>query len=641
MNVNLRNKLKLQRVIAIAGLILVLLFAVMLIFMANNSSDMVEDAVIEKMNVAMTGQANSIELVVNSHYSVLKAIANHLEEEGGMTHIDHTREWMDDIVKAGDFYRLSITDGATMQAYYAGTAGSGVVNVPSDDEYYNKVKESKTWHIHGPYVVDSTGVATVVINVPVMKDGEVEAVVSGVITLEDFLELIVTEGKETDHSVYVVDSTGHIYIGSNKDKQIQVGGQLAQGTEDYNNILVRLKNHADVLRGDSIETFEENIQAGGSGSMIFDAESYENYGKGYLVYKPLPHEDWTLIYVKNESAVIKEFSAIKRENRMVIFAVILFCAAVMVSIVLIYRDMYKTISATNRRLQQKAAKYRLLEEFSKLESFEFDIKRRSYKLGVKARKRFGFEEFTHSSIIMEMIHPEDRQRYIDFENSMITGENLDDVEFRAKQPGDAKYYWMRIHPIEIKSETGNHRHILGYIYDVTKDQEKLQSALEKSERDFLTGLHTRESMENIIRNKLDEGKDGCHALILVDLDKFKYINDTFGHEAGDRALVDFAKCMRGYFRKEDYVGRFGGDEFLIFLPDIADYDRLSSRLTKFAELVAEKTENKDWDVLGCSGGIAVYPEDGATYEKLFTAADVAMYNAKKSDTICSFTKFIK
>ena len=624
----------------VAGLILALLLVVSIILLAHDSSENVEEAVVEKMEVALSGQVHSVDLVVDSHYATLKSIANHLEENGGMSHMDHMTEWMDDIVKAGDFYRLSITETATDKVYYSDIHNSGVDIRDSNDKYYHEtVKNSREWLINGPYMVQGSNVMTVIITVPVIIEDEITAIVSGMITTDDFLDLIVTEGRESGHAVYLLDSTGHIFLGFDKDGNIQVGGQLTEGEGDKVNLLTRVKEHADILMGSSAEEFELDLKHGNSGYIIFEADSYKNYGKGYMVYENMSYEDWTLVYVKNRTAVIEEFDAIQRENSLSMIAVIMLCIVVVGTIFMTYRRMYSILHKSNEELKKTSAKYKILEEYSKLESFEYYPDSHTYRFGQKVQNRFGHKEFMTSEDILQAVHPDDRTRYTDFEDSLCMARHLDYFEFRTKQVSDGEYCWLRIHPIDITAEDQKRKYVIGYIFDITQDQVRLQDAIEKSERDFLTGLHTRESMINLINKHVTDGHDHQHALIVFDLDKFKEINDKLGHEAGDKALIDFADCMKNFFRKEDYVGRFGGDEFMVFLPEIRDFAGVEARLNRFADMVAEKTENKEWDIMGCSAGIAVFPEDGHSNEKLYRNADVAMYRSKKKEGICNFTRF--
>lgn len=640
MSTNLKKKLKPSFFMTVAGLILALLLVVSVILLAHDSSEKVEEAVIEKMEIALSGQVHSIDLVVDSHYATLRSIANHLEENGGMSHMDHMTEWMDDIVEAGDFYRLSVTEVATDRVYYSDITGRGIdVRSPEDTYYHETVKTSSEWLINGPYTVQGSDQTTVVITVPVMIEDEITAIVSGMITTEDFLDLITTEGRDSGHAVYLVDSTGNIFIGSDKDNNLQVGGQLTEGKGARVNLLTRVKEHADILMGSSAEEFEQDLKNGDSGYIIFQADSYDNYGKGYLVYENMSYRDWTLVYAKNRTAVIEEFDAIQRENRLSMIAVILLCVVVVGTIIITYRRMYNILHKSNEELKKTSEKYRILEEYSKLESFEYHIKKKQYRFGAKLQRRFGLKEFTSAEDIEKIVHPEDLMIQRAHEAAMISGENMNDVEFRVKESSDGQYNWFRIHPIEVTQEGMEREYVLGYIFDVTCDMLRLQTEKEKADRDFLTGLYSRGSMIDIIKKKLESSSDETHILLLVDLDKFKEINDSLGHEAGDRALTDFADCMKGFFRKEDFIGRFGGDEFFVFLPSVKSIDGVLSRLESFCEIVTSRTQAKEWNVLGCSIGMAVYPQDGQTYEKLYREADVAMYKSKKKDGICKFTKF--
>ena len=286
MSKNLKKKLKPTMAITIAGLVLALLLAVSVILLAHDSSEKVEEAVVEKMEVALSGQVHSIDLVVDSHYATLKAVANHLENNGGIDHMDHLMDWMRDIVEVGDFYRISVTDCLTDTIYYADKLDSGKVDMDlKDDYYFDTVKTSDTWLINGPYTILGTEIETVIITVPVIENQKVTAVVAGMITLEDFLNLITTEGRDSENSVYLIDSTGHIFVGSDIDKNLHIGGLAEESENDEVNLLTRLKKHAKVIKGNTAYKFEQDILDGKSGYMIFQADSYKNYGKGYMVYK--------------------------------------------------------------------------------------------------------------------------------------------------------------------------------------------------------------------------------------------------------------------------------------------------------------------------------------------------------------------
>ena len=120
------------------------------------------------------------------------------------------------------------------------------------------------------------------------------------------------------------------------------------------------------------------------------------------------------------------------------------------------------------------------------------------------------------------------------------------------------------------------------------------------------------------------------ATMFLDLDDFKMINDTLGHDIGDQLLVEVSKRLVSTLRKCDTVARIGGDEFIILIEDIEDMDYLNIILEKILKCFNEpfRLNNQDYFVT-TSIGVAVYPTDGEIAEVLVKNADIAMYKAKQ------------
>ncbi|HUT32070.1 MAG TPA: GGDEF domain-containing protein [Planctomycetota bacterium] len=129
------------------------------------------------------------------------------------------------------------------------------------------------------------------------------------------------------------------------------------------------------------------------------------------------------------------------------------------------------------------------------------------------------------------------------------------------------------------------------------------------------------------------------SLVYLDLDGFKLVNDTYGHEAGNQVLRRVCETIRGHVRGEDFIGRLGGDEFLLVLPhtDASGALIAAERLrTKLTALDFTSPGGERIDFVGFSMGVASHPASGETREALVRAADEAMYRAKKSggDRVC-------
>ena len=151
--------------------------------------------------------------------------------------------------------------------------------------------------------------------------------------------------------------------------------------------------------------------------------------------------------------------------------------------------------------------------------------------------------------------------------------------------------------------------------------------------DMLTSLPNRRRFAEEFRTRLSLARRHGHpiALLLMDLDHFKHINDTFGHDAGDAVLIEAAVRMKLAVRESDLVARLGGDEFAILLivPDgIKGVEAVCRRVVdSFSVGIAFGEASLK---AGCSLGIALFPDDGDTHEGLYKSADLALYDAKRA-----------
>ncbi len=189
--------------------------------------------------------------------------------------------------------------------------------------------------------------------------------------------------------------------------------------------------------------------------------------------------------------------------------------------------------------------------------------------------------------------------------------------------------------IVIESELANTKTELAEVCDVLSiAQEKAQKAQQIALQDALTGLPNRVSFEQGLDHGLIQAKRHGWglAVLFIDIDKFKNINDTYGHDLGDQVLLMVANRLKSFVRDEDIVSRWGGDEFVCLLFEVkqeADVTRLAE---KMINRIAETCEF-DGTILciRVSIGIAIYPADGDTADVLFKNADTAMYKAKGTE----------
>jgi len=171
-----------------------------------------------------------------------------------------------------------------------------------------------------------------------------------------------------------------------------------------------------------------------------------------------------------------------------------------------------------------------------------------------------------------------------------------------------------------------------WIYeDVTRERQTAEQLIYLAERDSLTGLYNRHRFqEELIRFIADADRRKSHgALLFFDLDEFKYVNDTFGHGAGDAMLIRVASEVGKLVRRNEIFSRLGGDEFAILMPeaDSREIEALAERTVRAVARIPFRFDNQNLR-LTTSLGIAIYPQHAANGEELIAHADAAMYQAK-------------
>lgn len=187
--------------------------------------------------------------------------------------------------------------------------------------------------------------------------------------------------------------------------------------------------------------------------------------------------------------------------------------------------------------------------------------------------------------------------------------------------GGSEFIWCRINVTPIL-EDGKPVRMIGIIADITDIKEKTDSLRQAVNLDNFTGLYNKGYTIALINDVLRKKKYLKHALLILDIDNFKSFNDTFGHDEGDKVLQGVSQQLKKTFRKTDIVGRFGGDEFIIFVQDIEDDQWLRD---KFRNLLSIQVGG-----FTCSNsvGVAFFPQDAEVFNELFKKADQALYHAK-------------
>jgi diguanylate cyclase (GGDEF)-like protein/PAS domain S-box-containing protein len=201
----------------------------------------------------------------------------------------------------------------------------------------------------------------------------------------------------------------------------------------------------------------------------------------------------------------------------------------------------------------------------------------------------------------------------------------------SSQCHDGAEVWSKLHISPVVDDTDRITYFIGVQTDISEHKRDEERLAYQSTHDALTGLPNRNLLKDRLQQAIaqtDRSEDGV-ALLFLDLDHFKLINDSLGHAEGDRMLLDVAERLRSCVREGDTVSRHGGDEFVLVLREIEQMQHVASICEKILQTIAEpfSIQSHSFHVT-CSIGIALYPQDGRDAETLFKYADMALYQAK-------------
>ncbi len=184
----------------------------------------------------------------------------------------------------------------------------------------------------------------------------------------------------------------------------------------------------------------------------------------------------------------------------------------------------------------------------------------------------------------------------------------------------------------ITDDDGNTTHYAGLFTDITQNRRNEEQIRQLAYYDALTGVPNRRLLEDRLEHAIRHAhrKEMLLAVMFMDLDRFKEVNDTLGHAVGDDLLLKFTTRVKDCLREDDTLARLGGDEFIVLLPEM---ERLSDVFAVADRLIEANKRpyqiNGNQINVGSSIGISLYPEDGTTVQELINGADIAMYRAKR------------
>lgn len=287
------------------------------------------------------------------------------------------------------------------------------------------------------------------------------------------------------------------------------------------------------------------------------------------------------------------------------------------------------------RIILESERYRIATELSRAVIFEYDIRNDVLLNSDKFKEWFGRDPvvndfFKGTDNRRHIIHPNDWGIYLELCKDIAEGKSYFSAELRMKNHSGV-FIWCQIMGKTIYDDAQEPLRVIGRIINIDAQKRELEALEYKATRDPLTGVYNREVTIKKIDKYINGNKEGIHMLMFVDFDDFKTVNDTYGHLAGDKALVFVVNRIKEIFTEGEIIGRIGGDEFVVFSGNIQSVNHVLEKAGALRSALDTMYQDDKGHNIKISGsiGVAVYPEAGHRYEQLIEHADQALYKVKE------------
>lgn len=202
------------------------------------------------------------------------------------------------------------------------------------------------------------------------------------------------------------------------------------------------------------------------------------------------------------------------------------------------------------------------------------------------------------------------------------------LEYLRRMP-NGETVWVRADINFLVDPESGHLCAIWSLRNIDSIKQAARNLQRAAERDEMTGLLNRTFTRKYIQQALEENPSALHALFILDVDHFKTLNDTYGHQTGDDFLIALSNALKNCFRESDIVGRIGGDEFFILMKNVPNALTVTEKAETVMNISKMVCDSYQIDGLSVCIGISLFPMDGITLDNLYAKADAALYQAKR------------
>ena len=432
--------------------------------------------------------------------------------------------------------------------------------------------------------------------------------------LEKLLGSMVYEGQS---DCYVVRSNGEVVLSTETKTEIP---------EQMTNLFDYLSQNAKVDQP-YFDTMVQTLPQGGEGCVLYtlNKQSY------YLIYQPLGILDWSIVGIVPTGVVD---AGMRRVQMATIFIITLHGLLIMAGVVKIQRDAERNRRRDLERRREKsdmmfAGMARVVERYAvcDLDRDRYQYYERhgealyppegSYQqLLEQISRKYVVLTDSENAKIPQMLAPENLHRLIKTDNDSLK------LEYAARDK--SAFFMMTVVPMAWKGDR------LTRVMMITQDMGKQHLLQSLANTDGLTGLLNKRYFDRVLT--VLEQHSQPFALFYMDLDRFKPVNDTYGHDVGDKLLKGVAQRLQGCIRSRDYAFRLGGDEFALLLLGPMTQETCARKMDMICEMIAVPYEIDGNAVsVGASCGYALYPAESIDVQQVCYIADQRMYENKQKN----------